>query len=131
MRRGGWNLGGEQSGHIVMTDYATTGDGLIAGLQVLAEMARTGQPASRLIEQFETVPQLLQNVRYGEGARPLEAASVMAAIAGAEVRLNGKGRLLIRKSGTEPLVRVMAECEDEGLLRAVVEDIVGAVQAAV
>ena len=131
MRRGGWNLGGEQSGHIVMTDYATTGDGLIAGLQVLAEMARTGRPASQLIEQFETVPQLLQNVRFGEGARPLEAASVKAAIAGAEVRLSGKGRLLIRKSGTEPLVRVMAECEDEGLLRAVVEDIVGAVQAAV
>ena len=131
MRRGGWNLGGEQSGHIVMTDYATTGDGLIAGLQVLAEMARTGQPASRLVDQFQTVPQLLKNVRYGEGARPLEAASVKAAIAGAEVRLTGKGRLLIRKSGTEPLVRVMAECEDEGLLHAVVDEIVGAVQAAV
>ena len=131
MRRGGWNLGGEQSGHIVMTDYATTGDGLIAGLQFLAEMARTGKPASALIEQFEVVPQLLKNVRYGEGARPLEAASVKAAIAGAEVRLAGKGRLLIRKSGTEPLVRVMAECEDERLLVAVVEEIVGAVQAAV
>lgn len=131
MRRGGWNLGGEQSGHIVMTDYATTGDGLIAGLQFLAEMARSGQPASRLVEQFETVPQLLKNVRYGDGKRPLEAASVKAAIAGAEVLLNGKGRLLIRKSGTEPLVRVMAECEDERLLQAVVDDIVGAVQAAV
>ena len=131
MRRGGWNLGGEQSGHIVMTDYATTGDGLIAGLQFLAEMARTGKPASALIEQFEVVPQLLKNVRYGEGARPLEAASVKAAIAGAEVRLAGKGRLLIRKSGTEPLVRVMAECEDERLLVAVVDEIVGAVQAAV
>ncbi len=131
MRRGGWNLGGEQSGHIVMTDYATTGDGLIAGLQFLAEMARTGRPASALIRQFESVPQLLRNVRYGEGARPLEAASVKAAIAGAEVRLAGKGRLLIRKSGTEPLVRVMAECEDEGLLVAVVDEIVGAVQAAV
>ena len=131
MRRGGWNLGGEQSGHIVMTDYTTTGDGLIAGLQFLAEMARTGQPASRLIEQFQTVPQLLKNVRYGEGARPLEAPSVRAAIAGAELRLNGRGRLLIRKSGTEPMVRVMAECEDEALLRAVVEEIVGAVQAAV
>ena len=131
MRRGGWNLGGEQSGHIVMTDYATTGDGLIAGLQFLAEMARSGQPASRLIQQFEVVPQMLKNVRYGAGAQPLEAASVKAAIAGAEVRLNGRGRLLIRKSGTEPLVRVMAECEDEALLRAVVDDIVGAVQAAV
>jgi phosphoglucosamine mutase len=114
-----------------MTDYATTGDGLIAGLQFLAEMARSGQPASRLIQQFEVVPQMLKNVRYGAGAQPLEAASVKAAIAGAEVRLNGRGRLLIRKSGTEPLVRVMAECEDEALLRAVVDDIVGAVQAAV
>ncbi len=131
MRRGGWNLGGEQSGHIVMTDYATTGDGLIAGLQFLAEMARTGKPASALIDQFETVPQLLKNVRYGAGAQPLEAASVKAAIAGAEVLLNGRGRLLIRKSGTEPLVRVMAECEDAGLLVQVVDDIVGAVQAAV
>ena len=131
MRRGGWNLGGEQSGHIVMTDYATTGDGLIAGLQFLAEMARSGQPASRLIEQFDVVPQLLKNVRYGEGAKPLESASVKAVIAGAEVKLNGKGRLLIRKSGTEPLVRVMAECEDEGLLKQVVDEIVGAVQAAV
>ncbi|MGL6210936.1 MAG: phosphoglucosamine mutase [Paracoccaceae bacterium] len=131
MRRGGWNLGGEQSGHIVMTDYATTGDGLIAGLQVLAEMARTGQPAGTLVDQFPTVPQLLKNVRYGAGSAPLEAASVKAVIAGAEVRLNGKGRLLIRKSGTEPLVRVMAECEDEGLLVSVVDDIVGAVQAAV
>ena len=131
MRRGGWNLGGEQSGHIVMTDYATTGDGLIAGLQFLAEMARTGQPASALIRQFDTVPQLLKNVRYGAGAAPLDAASVQAVIAGAELRLAGKGRLLIRKSGTEPLVRVMAECEDAGLLADVVDEIVGAVQAAV
>jgi len=131
MRRGGFNLGGEQSGHIVMTDYATTGDGLIAGLQVLAEMARTGQPAAALVDQFATVPQLLRNVRYGAGAAPLEAASVKAAIAGAEERLAGKGRLLIRKSGTEPLVRVMAESEDAALLADVVDEIVGAVQAAV
>ena len=130
MRRGGWNLGGEQSGHIVMTDYATTGDGLIAGLQFLAEMARTGLPASALIRQFQTVPQLLKNVRFSGGA-PLESASVRAVIAEAELRLAGKGRLLIRKSGTEPLVRVMAECEDEGLLVQVVDEIVGAVQAAV
>ena len=131
MRRGGWNLGGEQSGHIVMTDYATTGDGLIAGLQVLAEMARTGQSAAELVDQFATVPQLLKNVRYGAGSAPLEQTAVKAMIAGAERRLAGKGRLLIRKSGTEPLVRVMAECEDEVLLSAVVNDIVGAVQAAV
>ena len=131
MRRGGWNLGGEQSGHIVMTDYATTGDGLIAGLQFLAEMARSGQPASALVRQFETVPQMLKNVRYADGQEPLKSASVVAVIKGAEAQLLGKGRLLIRKSGTEPLVRVMAECEDEGLLVAVVDEIVGAVQAAV
>ncbi len=131
MRRGGFNLGGEQSGHIVMLDYATTGDGLIAGLQFLAEMVRTGQKASFLVRQFVTVPQLLKNVRYAAGQEPLNAASVLAAIKGAEARLLGKGRLLIRKSGTEPLVRVMAECEDEGLLAAVVDEIVGAVQAAV
>ncbi len=131
MREKGFNLGGEQSGHIVMTDYATTGDGLVAGLQFLAEMARTGAKASTLTRQFETVPQMLKNVRYGAGATPLEAARVKAVIAEAEGLLAGKGRLLIRKSGTEPLVRVMAECEDEGLLVRVVDGIVAAVQEAV
>ena len=131
MRAGGFNLGGEQSGHIVMTDYATTGDGLMAGLQFLAEMVRTGQPASSLTASFEKVPQLLQNVRYAEGQTPLEAASVQRAIAAAEAALIGKGRLLIRKSGTEPLVRVMAECEDDALLVKVVEGIVAEVKAAV
>jgi phosphoglucosamine mutase len=131
MRAQGLNLGGEQSGHIVMTDYATTGDGLIAGLQFLAEMVRTGQPASRLAHSFETVPQLLRNVRYAAEQAPLERPSVQAAIAAGEAKLSGQGRLLIRKSGTEPLIRVMAEAEDETLMRAVVDDIVGAVQAAV
>ncbi len=131
MRRGGWNLGGEQSGHIVMTDYATTGDGTIAGLQFLAEMTRTGQKASELVHSFQTVPQMLQNVRYATGQEPLKAASVQAAIRAAEGRLNGSGRLLIRKSGTEPLIRVMAECEDEAVLAEVVGGIVAAVQAAV
>ena len=131
MRRGGWNLGGEQSGHIVMTDYATTGDGTIAGLQFLAEMARTGRRASELVHSFDLVPQLLKNVRYGAGQEPLKSARVQAVIAEAEVRLNGSGRLLIRKSGTEPLIRVMAECEDAALLEGVVEDIVAAVLAAV
>lgn len=131
MRRGGWNLGGEQSGHIVMTDYATTGDGLFAGLQFLAEMARSGQPASSLIRQFETVPQLLKNVRFEAGKQPLEAEAVQAAIKANTDRIQGKGRILIRKSGTEPLIRVMAECEDEAMLRAVVDEIVGAVEAAV
>ena len=131
MRAGGFNLGGEQSGHIVMTDYATTGDGLIAGLQFLAEMVRTGQKASALVRQFETVPQMLKNVRFAEGARPLEEASVKQVIESNAARIKGKGRILIRKSGTEPLIRVMAECEDPGLLQAVVDEIVGAVQAAV
>ena len=131
MRRGGYNLGGEQSGHIVMTDYATTGDGLIAGLQFLAEIARSGRAASELVRQFETVPQMLKNVRYAPGLEPLKAAAVKAVIAAKETEIKGKGRILIRKSGTEPLIRVMAECEDEAMLRSVVEEIVGAVQAAV
>jgi phosphoglucosamine mutase len=130
MRRGGWNLGGEQSGHIVMTDYATTGDGLIAGLQFLAEMARTGQAASRLVDQFQTVPQLLQNIRFPAGSTPLASLKVQARIAANEQRIAGKGRILIRKSGTEPLIRVMAECEDADLLADVVQDIVNAVQQA-
>jgi phosphoglucosamine mutase len=130
MRAGGWNLGGEQSGHIVMTDYATTGDGLLAGLQFLAAMVETGRRASELVRQFETVPQMLRNVRYAAGAQPLAAPEVVAAIEGAKARLNGGGRVLIRKSGTEPLIRVMAECTDEGLLRAIVDEIVAAVERA-
>ena len=130
MRQGGFNLGGEQSGHIVMTDYATTGDGLIAGLQFLAEMVRSGRSASELTRSFVAVPQVLKNVRFAAGARPLEAASVRAVIALNEVRIAGRGRLLIRASGTEPLIRVMAECEDAGLLAEVVEEIVAAVAAA-
>ena len=129
MRQGGFNLGGEQSGHIVMSDYATTGDGLMAGLHFLAEMVRTGRKASDLSVQFETVPQMLKNVRYGEGQAPLEATRVQAAISDAEARLNGQGRLLIRKSGTEPLIRVMAECEDNDLLTQVVDGIVAEVEA--
>ena len=131
MRAGGFNLGGEQSGHIVMTDYATTGDGLMAGLQFLAAMAESGQPASELVKQFETVPQMLKNVRYQAGQAPLETENVRKVIAAAEAQIAGKGRILIRKSGTEPLIRVMAECEDEGLLSATVEGIVAAVEAAV
>ena len=131
MRAGGYNLGGEQSGHIVMTDFATTGDGLLAGLQFLAAMIETGQKASALTQSFETVPQMLKNVRYGVGQTPLEAASVQAAIADGEAKLAGQGRLLIRKSGTEPLVRVMAECEDADLLATVVDGIVAQIEAAV
>ncbi|WP_226780497.1 phosphoglucosamine mutase [Oceaniglobus trochenteri] len=131
MRSEGFNLGGEQSGHIVMTDYATTGDGLLAGLQFLAAMKQTGQAASSLMRVFEPVPQLLRNVRYGTGQRPLEAASVKAAIASAEAELAGDGRLLIRKSGTEPLIRVMAECEDEAKLERIVSGIIAEVKAVV
>jgi len=130
MRRGGFNLGGEQSGHIVMLDHATTGDGLMAGLQFLAEMVRSGKPASALTSQFERCPQLLKNVRYMTGQTPLDDAGVKSAIAEAEQRLNGHGRLLIRKSGTEPLIRVMAECEDEAMLGSVVGEVVAAVEAA-
>ena len=131
MRRGGFNLGGEQSGHIVMTDYATTGDGLIAGLQFLSEMARTGQPASALVRQFETVPQMLKNVRFSAGAEPLKVEKVQDTIRANEARINGKGRILIRKSGTEPLIRVMVECEDADLLADVVDTIVQEINAAV
>lgn len=129
MREGGFNLGGEQSGHIVMTDYATTGDGLIAGLQFLAAMVETGQRASELVTQFETVPQMLKNVRYQQGQEPLSSDNVRKVISLSEQRLAGKGRILIRKSGTEPLIRVMAECEDDVILRETVDGIVAAVEA--
>ena len=104
---------------------------MLAGLQFLAEMKRTGRSASDLRRAFEPVPQLLKNVRYSDGAAPLEAGSVKTAIAEAEASLEGTGRLLIRKSGTEPLIRVMAECEDEGLMLQVVDGIVAEVEAAV
>ena len=128
MRAGGFNLGGEQSGHIVMSDYATTGDGLMAGLHFVAEMIRSGQRASELAQQFDTVPQMLRNVRYAAGAAPLEAETVKAAIASGEQRLNGNGRLLIRKSGTEPLIRVMGESTDEDLLDDVLSGIVSSLE---
>lgn len=127
MRRGGWNLGGEQSGHIVMTDHATTGDGLLAGLQFLSAMVETGQPASALARSFEPVPQLLKNLRYTPGSDPVHLPQVQKAIADAEARLAGNGRLLIRKSGTEPLVRVMAESTDGVLLADVVDGIIATI----
>ena len=127
MRAGGYNMGGEQSGHIVMTDYATTGDGLVAGLQFLAQMKERGERASALSRSFVPVPQLLKNVRYASGSTPLEQAAVQDAIARGEERLGDSGRLLIRKSGTEPLIRVMGESEDAGLLQTVVDDIAGAI----
>ena len=129
MRAGGYNLGGEQSGHIVMSDHATTGDGLMAGLQFLAEMVRQNKPASALARSFDPVPQMLENLRFSPDKAPLEAESVKAAIAEAEARLGQAGRILIRQSGTEPLIRVMAEAEDEGLMAAVVGDIAAAIRA--
>ena len=129
MREGGYNVGGEQSGHIILSDYGTTGDGLVAALQVLACLVESGKPASELLRQFEPLPQLLKNVRF-ESGQPLEAASVKAAVADGEARLIGTGRLLIRKSGTEPLIRVMAEGEDEALVNEVVASICEAVRAA-
>jgi phosphoglucosamine mutase len=129
MRAKGYNVGGEQSGHIILTDYGTTGDGLVAGLQVLAELVLAGKPASELLNLFEPLPQLLKNVRFAGGA-PLETDGVKAAIAEGQGRLNGRGRLVIRKSGTEPLIRVMAEGDDEALVAEVVDSICAAVQAA-
>jgi phosphoglucosamine mutase len=131
MRQAGFNLGGEQSGHIVMTDYATTGDGLMAGLQFLAELVQSGRRASEVLHVFDPVPQLLKNVRFSAGQAPLELDSVKLAIREAEAQLSGNGRLLIRKSGTEPLIRVMAESEDEALLNASVEHVVSTVESAV
>lgn len=132
MGRHGFNVGGEQSGHIVLTDYNTTGDGLIAALQVLAELVRSGKPASEVMRLFEPAPQLLKNVRYrdGAGTAPLEAGAVRQAIADGENRLGEGGRLVIRKSGTEPVIRVMAEGEDESLVAAVVESVCASIETA-
>ncbi len=129
MREGGFNLGGEQSGHMIMSDYSTTGDGLLAALQVLAVLKDSDQPMSRLARQFDPVPQLLENVRFA-GGKPLETEQVKDVIAQAEHRLNGTGRIVVRASGTEPLIRVMAEGDDEKLVSQVVKDIVGAVKKA-
>jgi phosphoglucosamine mutase len=129
MREKGCNLGGEQSGHLILTDYSTTGDGLVAALQVLAGLVEGGKPASEILNQFDPVPQLLKNVRFAGGA-PLESDSVKARIAEAEAELNGRGRLVIRKSGTEPLIRVMAEGDDLATVERLVDDICAAVAAA-
>jgi phosphoglucosamine mutase len=127
MRADGFNLGGEQSGHIIMTDHATTGDGLMAALQALAALRKSGRPASEAFRAFEPVPQLLRNVRVGDAGATLRAASVVAAIAAAEARLGRAGRILVRPSGTEPLIRVMAEGDDGELVRSVVAQIVDAI----
>lgn len=129
MRKHGYNFGGEQSGHIVLSDFTTTGDGLVSALQILAAVVSSGRPVSEVCRRFEPLPQVLMNVRYSEG-KPLEDARVRTAIKGAELRLGTSGRLVIRPSGTEPLIRVMAEGDDEGLVNSVVGDIVDAVRRA-
>ncbi|SHG74017.1 phosphoglucosamine mutase [Kaistia soli DSM 19436] len=122
MRSHGFNVGGEQSGHLILSDFSTTGDGLVSALQILAVVRQTGKPVSEVCRRFEPVPQILKNVRFG-GGKPLDTASVKAAIAEGEARLSGSGRLVIRPSGTEPLIRVMAEGDDETVVTSVVDDI--------
>jgi phosphoglucosamine mutase len=126
MRAHGMNVGGEQSGHVVLSDFSTTGDGLVSALQVLACIKRAGKPVSEICRKFEPVPQVLKNVRFSGGV-PLEAAPVKAVIEDARARLGKAGRLVIRPSGTEPLIRVMAEGDDKGLVEQVVDDIVGVI----
>ncbi|MBL9096799.1 MAG: phosphoglucosamine mutase [Alphaproteobacteria bacterium] len=130
MREHGFNVGGEQSGHLVLNDFSTTGDGLIAALQVLAVLAESKQRASEATHLFEPLPQILKNVRFRAGTKPLENQEVATAIKDGEARLTNKGRLLIRKSGTEPLIRVMAEGDDEKLVNTVVGDIVKVLEKA-
>ena len=130
MRADGCNVGGEQSGHIILTDYGATGDGIVAALQVLAVLVQEGRPLSQVAHAFDPLPQLLKNVRFRGPSRPLEDAAVQAVIADAEARLNGAGRLVIRKSGTEPLIRVMAEGDDPALIAMLVDEICAAVSRA-
>ncbi|HKK31788.1 MAG TPA: phosphoglucosamine mutase, partial [Alphaproteobacteria bacterium] len=122
-----FNLGGEQSGHIVLSDYSTTGDGLIAALQVLAVLAESGKRSDEILSVFEPLPQLLKNVRYSE-INPLDSEEVTSAIGEAERRLNGNGRILVRLSGTEPLIRVMAEGEREDEVREVVDELCSVIE---
>ena len=129
MRKHGFNVGGEQSGHIVLSEFTTTGDGLIAALQILAAVVTSGRPVSEVCRRFEPLPQVLQNVRYANGM-PLDNEQVQQAIAEAKSRLGAAGRLVIRPSGTEPVIRVMAEGDDEKLVSAVVGDIADAVREA-
>jgi phosphoglucosamine mutase len=129
MRKHGYNVGGEQSGHIVLSDYATTGDGLIAALQVLAVIARRERKVSEITRMFEPVPQILKNARRIEG-EPLKDKKVVSLIAAGRGKLGDNGRILIRPSGTEPLIRVMAEGDDEHLIRNIVGEIVEAIENA-
>lgn len=129
MKEGGFNVGGEQSGHMILTDHGTTGDGTVAAMRVLASLVRSGKAASEILHQFDPVPQLLKNVRY-EGGAPLENETVKNVIAEVEAELEGKGRLVIRASGTEPVIRVMAEGDDAAQVEAVVDRVCDAVRSA-
>jgi phosphoglucosamine mutase len=129
MLKGGFNVGGEQSGHVILSDFGTTGDGVVAALQILAVIAQENKPASKVAHLFEPMPQILENVRFRKGS-PLDDARVKSSIDAAKAKLGEKGRVLVRKSGTEPLIRVMAEGEDEKTVRAVVRAIAGAIEEA-
>lgn len=127
MRAKGFNVGGEQSGHIILSDYTTTGDGLVAALQLLGVLKQSGKPVSEICKRFDKVPQLLESVRFKAG-KPLDTKLVVDAIAAGRARLGNGGRLVIRESGTEPVIRVMAECDDQGLVSAVVQEIAAAIR---
>lgn len=129
MRKHGFNVGGEQSGHIVLSDFTTTGDGLVSALQILACVVATGKTVSEVCDRFHPLPQILRNVRYGSG-KPLDDTRVVKAIEGAKAKLGENGRLVIRPSGTEPVIRVMAEGDDEQVVSSIVGDIVDAVKSA-
>ena len=129
MRQHGYNVGGEQSGHIVLSDFSTTGDGLVTALQILAVVVQSGRPVSEVCKRFDPLPQVLENVRY-KNSQPLDNVGVQRAINDGKSRLGKAGRLVIRPSGTEPVIRVMAEGDDEGLVKTVVSDIVHALSDA-
>ena len=129
MREHGYNVGGEPSGHIILSDYTTTGDGFVAALQVLAVVKKQNEPVSKVCHRFDALPQVLKNVRYKSG-KPLENAKVRSAIKDAEQRLDGHGRLIVRPSGTEPVIRVMGEGDDKVLVEEVVDGIVNALTKA-
>ncbi len=128
MRRGGYNVGGEQSGHVVLSDFTTTGDGLVTALQVLSVVVQSGKPVSEVCRRFEPVPQLLKSIRYN-GTSPLDDDAVKAAVEAGRARLGNAGRLIIRPSGTEPVIRVMAEGDDDSLVAGVVNDIVASINS--
>ena len=128
MREHGYNVGGEQSGHIILSDFTTTGDGFVAALQVLAVVQKQDKPVSQVCRRFDALPQVLKNVRYRSG-KPLEHSKVRSAIQHAQKRLNGHGRLVVRPSGTEPVIRIMGEGDDKAMIEEIVDGIVDALAA--